>query len=118
METKSLVFGIIGFMLGGLLVSVAATTFDKPEATEDDMTMNQMTEQLKTKQGDAYDKAFIENMIMHHQAAVDMAKLSIERAKHEEIKQLSNNIITAQEKEINDMKDWQHSWGYSSAQMH
>lgn len=30
METKPLLYGIIGFLLGGLLVSVAATTFDKP----------------------------------------------------------------------------------------
>lgn len=31
METKPLLYGLIGFFLGGLLVSVAATTFDKPE---------------------------------------------------------------------------------------
>ncbi len=35
METKPLLYGIIGFILGGLLVSIAATTFDKPsEETE------------------------------------------------------------------------------------
>jgi hypothetical protein len=30
METKPLLYGIIGFILGALLVSIAATTFDKP----------------------------------------------------------------------------------------
>lgn len=30
METKPLLYGLIGFFLGGLLVSIAATTFDKP----------------------------------------------------------------------------------------
>lgn len=30
METKSLLYGLIGFFAGGLLVSIAATTFDKP----------------------------------------------------------------------------------------
>jgi uncharacterized protein (DUF305 family) len=117
METKPLVFGIIGFILGGLLVSVAATTFDKAEVTGSDETMSQMTDQLRNKDSDSYDKAFIENMIMHHQAAVDMAKLSQERAKHAEIKQLSSDIISAQEKEISQMKDWQQQWGYSSMQM-
>lgn len=34
METKPLLYGIIGFILGGLLVSVAATTFDKPTPHE------------------------------------------------------------------------------------
>lgn len=31
METKPLLYGLIGFFIGGLLVSIAATTFDKPE---------------------------------------------------------------------------------------
>jgi len=31
MDTKTLLAGLIGFFIGGLLVSVAATTFDKPE---------------------------------------------------------------------------------------
>lgn len=31
METKPLLYGLIGFFLGGLLVSVAATTFDSQE---------------------------------------------------------------------------------------
>lgn len=34
METKPLLYGLIGFFIGGLLVSVAATTFEKPEATQ------------------------------------------------------------------------------------
>lgn len=29
METKPLLYGLIGFFIGGLLVSVAATTFEK-----------------------------------------------------------------------------------------
>ncbi len=31
METRPLLYGLIGFFIGGLLVSVAATTFDKPQ---------------------------------------------------------------------------------------
>lgn len=107
METKSLLYGIIGFFLGGLLVSVAATTFDKPSTD-----MSQMTTQLRSKTGDDYDQAFIANMIDHHQAAIDMARISADRAKHDEIKQLSQGIITAQEKEITQMQQWQKSWNY------
>jgi uncharacterized protein (DUF305 family) len=109
METKPLLYGIIGFMLGGLLVSVAATTFDKPSS---DVAMDDMVTELQDKKGDAYDEAFISGMIMHHEAAVDMAKLSESRAQHPEIKELSKNIIQAQEQEINDMKQWQSQWGY------
>ncbi|NDC31513.1 MAG: DUF305 domain-containing protein, partial [Bacteroidetes bacterium] len=36
---------------------------------------------------------------------------------HDEIKQLSKDIITAQEKEIAEMMQWQKDWGYSSNEM-
>lgn len=46
METKPLLYGLIGFFMGGLLVSVAATTFDKPS----DSSMKQVTSGLESKQ--------------------------------------------------------------------
>lgn len=120
METKSLLYGLIGFFVGGLLVAVAATTFNKPK--DDDtakttmpmssMSMGDMVTGLKGKTGDEFDKAFISGMIAHHEGAVDMAKLAAANAKHEEIKNLSADIISAQEKEINEMKQWQMVWGY------
>lgn len=111
MQTKPLLYGIIGFIIGGLLVSIAATTFDKPRSD-----MQQMVTSLQGKKGDDYDKMFVADMIEHHQAAVDMAKLSA-NAKHREVKQLSQNIIAAQEKEIAQMKQWQKQWGYADASM-
>jgi len=115
METKPLLFGLIGFFLGGLIVSVAATTFEKPADTSSDMSMNQMTESLKGKQGDAFDEAFIASMIEHHEGAVAMAELAEGNARHDEVKKMSIGIITAQEKEINEMKQWQMDWGYSGS---
>jgi uncharacterized protein (DUF305 family) len=56
-------------------------------------------------------------MIAHHEGAVEMAKLSAKNDKHNEIKTLSKNIISAQEKEISEMKQWQMDWGYSSMMM-
>jgi uncharacterized protein (DUF305 family) len=76
------------------------------------MTMTQMVDSLKDKKGDDYDRAFIEEMIMHHQGAIDMAKLSAANAKHDEIKQLSNDVLSAQSKEIDMMQTWQTQWGY------
>ncbi|HCR55783.1 TPA: hypothetical protein DIV49_02315 [Candidatus Saccharibacteria bacterium] len=125
MQTKPLLYGLIGFFLGGLLVAIAATTFNKPEqetrantnSSMSSMSMDDMTADLKNKTGDEFDKAFIASMIAHHEGAVEMAKLSAKNAKHEEVKTLSNNIITAQEKEIAEMKQWQMDWGYSSMMM-
>lgn len=115
MDTKTLLSALIGFFIGGLLVSVAATTFNKPAVEKNnEMTMSEMVTSLKGKKGDKYDKAFIASMIDHHQSAVGMAELSAKNAKHGEIKQLSNDIITAQKKEIFQMKQWQSEWGYDS----
>lgn len=124
MQTKPLLYGLIGFFIGGFLVAVAATTFDKPDTKEtsnstsssmSSMSMDDMTADLKGKTGDDYDKAFIASMIAHHEGAVEMAKLSADSAKHDEIKKLSQDIISAQEKEIAEMKQWQKDWGYTTS---
>lgn len=109
MKNNPLLFGIIGFLFGGFVVSLAAT-FDKPVASHDNMT-----QELSQKSGDEFDKAFIAGMITHHQSALDMAELSADRAKHKEIKDLSREIIKTQQAEINTMKMWQSYWGYSQA---
>jgi uncharacterized protein (DUF305 family) len=57
-------------------------------------------------------------MTEHHQGAINMAKKSPKNAKHDEIKKLSSEIITAQEKEIEQMKQWQNEWGYSNNPPH
>ena len=76
------------------------------------MQMGNMTASLEGKKGEDFDKEFLSQMIIHHQGAVDMAKMALENASHQEIKDLATAIIEAQEKEIQQMKDWQSSWGY------
>ena len=98
--------------------NTSVTTEQQSTATDhNSMSMMDMNKQLEGLSGDDYDKAFIEMMITHHEGAVDMAELSASRAKHDERKQLSQAIITAQDKEIADMKQWQRDWGYSTGEM-
>ena len=124
MQTKPLLYGLAGFFIGGLLVAIAATTFDKPAqnntstASSTPVMMDQMADVLKDKSGDDFDAAFISNMIVHHEGAVAMAKMAESQAKHDEIKQLSKDIIAAQEKEITQMKQWQKDWNYSTSTDH
>ena len=113
MDTKALLFGIIGFLLGGLVVSFAATQLeDTADASE--MTMSAMSEDLADKTGDEFDAGFIQSMIEHHRGAIDMAKLAETHAKHPQIKALSRDIIDAQQREITQMTQWQQRWGYPS----
>lgn len=72
--------------------------------------MDDMMQGLSGKSGDDFDKAFLSEMIMHHEGAVAMAEAALKNAKHEEIKQMANAIISAQTTEIKQMKDWQTAW--------
>lgn len=76
--------------------------------------MASMTEKLKGLTGDDFDKAFISSMIEHHQSAINMAATGKTNAQHQEVKDLTVAIVTAQTKEIKQMKQWQGEWGYSS----
>lgn len=72
--------------------------------------MADMNAELRGKTGDAFDQAFLSEMIVHHQGAVEMAELALKNAKHQEIKDLAEVIISAQNKEIQEMKNWQKDW--------
>ncbi len=56
------------------------------------------------------DQHFIVQMIPHHEGAIAMAKIALERSKRPEILSLANGIIEAQEKENRDMRSWYQSW--------
>jgi uncharacterized protein (DUF305 family) len=54
---------------------------------------------------DDVDQAFAEMMIAHHEGAIRMARLAEARAGHDEIKQVAGDIIAAQQREIDIMKE-------------
>ncbi len=52
------------------------------------------------------DVAFVLGMIPHHQGAIDMAKIVLEYGKDDFTRDLAQEVIAAQEKEIAGMRDW------------
>ena len=60
------------------------------------------------------DQAFIDMMVPHHQAAVEMAKIAQQRATHEELRTLAEAIVGAQETEIEQLREWRRAWFGSS----
>jgi len=57
-----------------------------------------------------FDKEFIEQMIPHHQMAVMMAQMLLSSTNRSEMKQLAENIISSQTREINQMREWYNVW--------
>ncbi len=56
------------------------------------------------------EKKFIEGMIPHHKEAVDTANEVLARGENVEVRKLAEAIVTAQEKEISNMKTWYTDW--------
>ena len=56
------------------------------------------------------DKSFIEMMIPHHQGAVEMAQMAVNKAKSPEVKKLAGSIIKDQNREIGQMRTWYKQW--------
>ncbi len=52
------------------------------------------------------DVAFACGMIAHHQGAIDMAEVQLEYGEDEWLRELAQEIITAQEAEIAEMTEW------------
>ena len=107
---------IVGLIVGGAIGSAG----DREHYGDKDGRMGQntqmhgaiqgMTMGLSGLEGDAFDKAFLSEMIVHHQGAVVMAELALKNAQHQEIKDLAQKIIDAQKAEIAQMQGWQNAW--------
>jgi uncharacterized protein (DUF305 family) len=57
-----------------------------------------------------FDKAFIEQMIPHHQMAIMMARMLESGTGRLEMQQLAKNIINSQDQEIQQMQEWYTTW--------
>ncbi len=115
----SIIFLIIGIFVGWLIsnnktVSVSQTAGmhqmtdgtmmgNVPMNTEG--VMGGMMAGLQGKTGDAFDKEFLAEMIVHHQGAVEMAQAVLATSKRPELIELARNIISAQTKEIGMMQN-------------
>ena len=56
--------------------------------------------------GSSPDRAFLEGMIPHHQDAVDMSKLCLQKAARAELKRFCQGVIAVQSREIEQYRQW------------
>ena len=72
------------------------------------MGMTMDSEELAEQE--PFDKAFIDNMIPHHESAIDMANVALEDSENPEIREIARAIVDAQEQEIERMQGWRNEW--------
>lgn len=59
----------------------------------------------------AADVTFAQDMIVHHQGAIEMADMAATRAQSQQVKDLAKRISAAQGPEIDQMTGWLETWG-------
>ena len=73
-------------------------------------SMGMMMDPQQLANKEPFDKAFIDAMIPHHQSAIYMAQVASEESKIPAIKELAENIVSAQKREIEQMRQWRRQW--------
>jgi uncharacterized protein (DUF305 family) len=79
------------------------TAAEALDMSEEEMGMSHSATDIATATD--VDAAFASMMIDHHEGAVAMARMALDKAERPEIKTLAQQIITAQESEIEVMKE-------------
>jgi uncharacterized protein (DUF305 family) len=72
--------------------------------------MGMMADPQQLANQEPFDKAFIDAMIPHHQSAIEMAKVAYEESENPQVKELAENIVNAQQREIEQMRRWRQQW--------
>ena len=96
MKKEHIIPGVVGLIIGVVLTSL--------------LTASPVSVGQGGMMGQNIDRHFIEEMIPHHDGAIAMAELALERSKRPEILNLSKEIIEAQKRENAQMRAWYADW--------
>ncbi len=81
------------------------------EMSEGDMSaMGMMEDPRQLANEDPFDRAFIDNMIPHHESAIAMAEVALRESGNQQIRRIAEDIVDAQEREIAQMERWREEW--------
>lgn len=64
--------------------------------------------------GDAFDQAYLADMMAHHEGGINMAEQAQSVVPHEELRTLAGNITLTQSQELVKMQQWQKDWDYKA----
>ncbi len=105
-DNNIFIYIIVSFLAGGLLVW-GAINFGSNSYGRSMMQFQNSNSLNRVRNIDAH---FIEEMIPHHEDAIKMSKIALEKASHEELRNLARSIIKSQGDEIDQMTSWYKEW--------
>jgi uncharacterized protein (DUF305 family) len=93
----------IGQMTGWLKQWHTKSPDDHKMPAESMKMMQEHMKELDAAQGDEFDKIFAKLMAHHHESAISMSQLAVEKAQHKEVKDMAKQIISSQTKESQEL---------------
>lgn len=82
------------------------------------MSMGMESDPAALRTAEPFDEAFVKMMLPHHESAVKMAKAELADGGDEELKSLAEEIIAAQEREIEEMRTFLAERGAAAPEGH
>jgi len=73
---------------------------EQPFLSENDAAMNKMMADMTIKPTGDIDSDFVAMMVPHHQGAIDMAKAELKYGHNEQLRQLAQQMVATQQREI------------------
>jgi uncharacterized protein (DUF305 family) len=93
------------------------TTGGMQDMNHGSMSMEEMARRMVAPDGEYSDAAFVDAMVPHHEGAVEMAQVALDRAEHEEVRTLAREIIDAQRAEIELFGEMREELGGTTTEM-
>jgi uncharacterized protein (DUF305 family) len=94
---------LIGAFLIGIAVAASAACGGSKSTTSPEAT--------SAVSSVPFDRAFIDAMVPHHQSAIAMASAAKTAGLSDpELTEIAGNIISSQQREIDEMRDWRQDW--------
>lgn len=110
MSNAKITYGLVGFLIGvvsGWLLADVVAGDDGYLSLVHEEQQSAPVVSIAKSQLDAH---FIEQMIPHHEDAVVMAELALQRSTNATVRQLAEDIIRMQQAEIEQMSSWYEDW--------
>ncbi|MGE3140509.1 MAG: DUF305 domain-containing protein [Thermoleophilia bacterium] len=109
------IIAVVGVVALGAGVGIGAATWAGGDHGDNDAMASDSEHGEMPAHGSATsppldEQAFLEQMIPHHESAVAMATIALEKTERPQIRRLAGQIAASQEGEIARMQSWHKAW--------
>lgn len=110
-RSRTVALAIAAVVAAAVLAACSSADTATPASAGSSMAAEQSAGADSQQAGSESDITFAQLMIPHHEQAVQMADMALQKATTPEVQQLAQQIKDAQDPEIQQMRGWLTAWG-------